>query len=266
VAQISFTLSKRTDPGGVETIICTSSNSVVITGVDAELSSDCAIASPVTILASDRLVQKVFGVITGGGSAPTIQLDLEGSTAARFEVPTASFTAGINQLTGDATAGPGNGSQALTLATVNAGVGSFGTASSVPSVTVNAKGLVTAAANTSIQIAESQVTNLTTDLAAKADAKWSVVNGGNAAYTILAADRYVRSGTTLTANRTYTLPACAGGNIGEVHDIKNLPTQTFNVILAGDGSDTVEGSATITLNPGDSQSVICGAAGAWDVR
>ncbi len=48
----------------------------------------------------------------------------------------------INQLTGDATAGPASGSQsqALTLATVNANVGTFA------SVTVNAKGLVTAAA------------------------------------------------------------------------------------------------------------------------
>jgi len=113
---------------------------------------------------------------------------------------------------------------------------------------------------------QAKVANLTTDLAAKADAKWAVVNGGNAAYSILAGDRYVRSGTTLTANRAYTLPACAGGNVGEVHDIKNLVSQTFNVILTPDGSDLIEGAATITLNPGDSSSVICAAAGAWDVR
>ena len=72
----------------------------------------------------------------------------------------------ITALTGDATAS-GPGSVALTLATVNSGVGAFGSATQVPSITVNGKGLVTAAANTSIQIAESQVTNLTTDLAGK---------------------------------------------------------------------------------------------------
>lgn len=75
----------------------------------------------------------------------------------------------INQLTGDGTTSAASGSQslALTLATVNGNVGSFGSASSVSAITVNAKGLVTAAASTSIQIAESQVTNLVSDLAGK---------------------------------------------------------------------------------------------------
>lgn len=55
----------------------------------------------------------------------------------------------ITALTGDATAS-GPGSAALTFATVNSDVGSFGGASSVPNFTVNAKGLITAAGSTTV--------------------------------------------------------------------------------------------------------------------
>lgn len=50
----------------------------------------------------------------------------------------------ITALTGDGTAA-GPGSVALTLATVNSNVGSFGSSSAIPSFTVNGKGLITAA-------------------------------------------------------------------------------------------------------------------------
>lgn len=50
----------------------------------------------------------------------------------------------ITALTGDGTAS-GPGSAALTLATVNGNVGSFGSSTSIPSFTVNGKGLITAA-------------------------------------------------------------------------------------------------------------------------
>lgn len=51
--------------------------------------------------------------------------------------------AGITQLTGDVTAGPGSGSQPATLATVNGAPGTFTNAT----LTVNGKGLVTAASS-----------------------------------------------------------------------------------------------------------------------
>lgn len=59
-------------------------------------------------------------------------------------------TSGITQLTGDVTAGPGTGSQAATLATVNSNVGSFGSSTSIPNFTVNAKGLITAAGGNAV--------------------------------------------------------------------------------------------------------------------
>ena len=61
--------------------------------------------------------------------------------------------------TGDVT-GSGTTSFALTLATVNANIGSFGSGTSVPSFTVNAKGLITAASTTAIPTATTTVLGL----------------------------------------------------------------------------------------------------------
>ena len=93
-------------------------------------------------------------------TSATIAGDLAGIDAALGSLSSNAITA----LTGDATAS-GPGSATLTLATVNSNVGSFGSASSVATFTVNAKGLITAAGSTSIQIAESQVTGLAASLA-----------------------------------------------------------------------------------------------------
>jgi hypothetical protein len=59
-----------------------------------------------------------------------------------IEIPNESNlpVGGITQLTGDVTAGPGSGSKATTLATVNTNVGTF----NMSNTTVNGKGLVTA--------------------------------------------------------------------------------------------------------------------------
>jgi len=57
---------------------------------------------------------------------------------------------GITQLTGDGLVGPGSGSQALTLATVNSSPGTCGDTTHVCQVTTNNKGLVTAQSAVSI--------------------------------------------------------------------------------------------------------------------
>jgi hypothetical protein len=115
------------------------------------------------------------------------------------------------------------------------------------------------------QAAGNNSTRLATTAFVQAALVTSVVDGGNAAYTILASDGHVRSGTALTANRTYTLPACVA-NIGEKHVIKNLPAQTFNIILAADGTDVIDGVASKALLPGDSIPVVCAASGVWDIQ
>lgn len=84
-----------------------------------------------TFTSSDTTVQII-------GNSSTNTLD--------FKIP---VTSAITQLTGDGTA-TGPGSVPFTLATVNGNVGTFGSSTSIPSVTVNAKGLVTAASGNAV--------------------------------------------------------------------------------------------------------------------
>lgn len=180
--------------------------------------------------------------------------------AADFNTFSAKQPAGnyLTALTGDATA-TGPGSAALTLATVNGNVGSFGTATQVSTLTVNAKGLITAASNTSIQIAQSQVTNLVSDLAGKQ-----------------ATGNYV---TALTGDVTASGPGSVAATIatGAVTDAKaSLAVKpavtvvaTTNQALTGtptiDGISTVSGSIILLAaqSTGSENGPWVAAAGAW---
>lgn len=77
----------------------------------------------------------------------------------------------IGTVTGDATSagstfdGTANNTNALTFATVNANVGSFGSATAAPSFTVNGKGLITAAGTNTITPAVGSITGLGTGVA-----------------------------------------------------------------------------------------------------
>ena len=113
-------------------------------------------------------------LFSSGGATPNITIQVANTSqngylsSADWNTFNSKQAAGnyITALTGDGTA-TGPGSAAFTLATVNSSPGSYGSATAVPTFTVNGKGLLTASGSTSIQIAESQVTNLVTDLAGK---------------------------------------------------------------------------------------------------
>jgi hypothetical protein len=78
--------------------------------------------------------------------------------------------------TGDAT-----GATALTLATVNSNVGSFGLAGSVAQFVVNAKGLITSAVNVAISIASTAISDFAS--ASRAQTEAELVAGANITIT-----------------------------------------------------------------------------------
>jgi hypothetical protein len=105
---------------------------------------------------------------TNNDATSPIQAQFNGKQATLASSTTNTLSGNTLQraaLIGDITS-PLN-SNTTTLATVNANVGTFGNASTSTTKTVNAKGLIIAISNAPIQIAESQVTSLVTDLASK---------------------------------------------------------------------------------------------------
>lgn len=133
---------------------------------------------------------------------------------------------GITALTGDVTA-TGPGTVAATLATVNSNVGSFGSATQAPQFTVNAKGLVTAAANVTVTPAIGSVTGLGTGVATAlgvnvGSAGAPVVNGGalgtpsSGVATNLTGTASGLTAGTVTTNANLTGPITSTGNATSV--------------------------------------------------
>ena len=85
-------------------------------------------------------------------------------------------------------------------------------------------------------------------------ASWQAINTtapGDAAYPMVAGDRYVYT-TVLTTARTWTLPPASSLNKGEhitVADAANVVTSSNTITIARNGSDTISGATTsVVLN------------------
>ena len=109
------------------------------------LSGDVTGTQSATSISSPTVTGKLLTGFVSGPNSPVLATDsvLQGIEKLQAQASASSGSA-ITALTGDGTA-TGPGSVPFTLATVNSNIGSFGSSTSIPSFTVNAKGLITAA-------------------------------------------------------------------------------------------------------------------------
>lgn len=154
---------------------------------------------------------------------------------------------GITALTGDVTA-TGPGSVSATLATVNANVGSFGSSTAIPTFTVNAKGLITAASTSAVIAPAGTVTGTT--LAS------NVVTSSLTTVGALGAGSATTGFTINAANVTWS-GQIPGASVAVVANASGSPSATFGV-MKGDGTTIQCTSGTCSAVGGVATSVTVG--------
>lgn len=175
----------------------------------------------------------------------------------------ADIDTGITQLTGDVTAGPGSGSQAATLATVNSNVGAF----TYASITVNAKGLITAAASgtapvTSITVASANgfagsVTAAPTPAITISTSVTGIVKGNGTALSaaVQGTDYYAPGGTDVAvADGGTNISSYAQGDIIYASGVTTLSTLAKDTnatrYLSNTGTSNNPAWAQVSLSTG----------------
>ena len=205
-------------------------NSGVVT--TTELGGDITTAGKALLDDADAAAQRTTLGLGSLATASSVNL----TTQATGTLQAAQFPA----LTGDVTTSVG--SLATTLATVNANIGSFGSSTQTPTFTVNAKGLITAASNTSISLTSSSITDFT-------EAAQDAI-GGALDTTIVyndAGNSFARAALTgdITApqgSNTTTL-ATVNSNVGSFGSASQVASFTVNA----KGLITAASNTTITI-------------------
>jgi len=108
---------------------------------------------------------------------------------------TATSTTNVPNLTGDVT----SNNTVTTLATVNSNVGTFGSSTSIPSITVNSKGLVTGVTTNSITVGDGTLTLATSGTGLNGSASFTANQSGSSTFTVTSNATNANTASTLVS-------------------------------------------------------------------
>ena len=214
------------------------------------LSGDVTGTQSATSISSTTVTGKLLTGYVAGTNTP---ITATNSILTAFENIQAQISttsgAAITALTGDGTA-TGPGSVPFTLATVNSNVGTFGSSTSIPTFTVNAKGLITAASSNVViapagtltgttlasNVVNSSLVIATTQLSGTLQATQFPALTGDVTTTAgsLATHLVATTNSTLTTLSSLSLPGSqVSGNIaGNASNITATSNSTLTTLTA----------------------------------
>lgn len=166
---------------------------------------------------------------------------------------TATSTTNIPNLSGDVT----SNNKVTTLATVNSNVGTFGSNISIPSITVNAKGLVTAVATNSITVGDGTLSLGVSGNGLSGSASFSANQNSNTTFTITSNATNLNTASTIVsrdASGNFNAGTITASVIGNLTGIANTATKlefSRNFSVTGDvqaNAVSFNGGENVTLN------------------